>query len=110
MEFNNLHSIAELQDEIKVNEAVMLYFSTPDCNVCKVIKPKLLSMIEEDFPEFRMYYIDIEKSPQISGQMNIFSVPTLLIFFQGKEFYRLSRNISLEELRKTIKRPYELLF
>jgi thioredoxin-like negative regulator of GroEL len=110
MEFKNLFSLADLENEININPAVITYFSAPHCNVCKVLKPKLQLMLEEMYPKFRLFYIDIENSPLIAGQMRIFSIPTLLIFFEGKEFYRISRNISIDELKKTIERPYGLMF
>jgi len=110
MDFNNIYSIVDLEDAKTIHTAAIFYFSGQDCNVCKVLKPKLKFMLEESFPEFRLFYIDVEKSPLIAGQMRIFSIPTILIYFEGKEFYRVSRNISPDELGKTIKRPYEMLF
>ncbi|MCB9013415.1 MAG: thioredoxin family protein [Bacteroidales bacterium] len=110
MEFIDLFSLDDLNHEIADKQAAAFYFSAPHCNVCKVLKPKLQAMLEEDFPEFKLFYVDIEKSPVIAGQMRIFSIPTLLVYFGGKEFYRISRNISLEELRKTIERPYNMIF
>ena len=109
MKYKDLYTMDDLQAQIAANDANLFYFSTPYCNVCKVIKPKLLEMMERQYPSFNMFYIDTEKSPFVAGQMYIFTVPTLLIYFKGKEFYRISRNISIEELAKTIKRPYELL-
>jgi len=110
MFFKDLYSLTDLEQEIGSNPASAVYFSAPHCNVCKVLKPKLLSMLEEEYPEFGVFYVDIEKSPLIAGQMRIFSIPTLLVFFGGKEFYRMSRNISLEELKKIIERPYGIMF
>jgi len=110
LEFNDIYSLSGLEQEISSNPAAAVYFSAPHCNVCKVLKPKLQEMLEENYPEFRLLYVDIEKSPLIAGQQRIFSIPTLLVFFGGKEFYRISRNISLEELNKTISRPYGLMF
>jgi len=110
MEFKSIYSLGDLENEITQKPAAAFYFSAPHCNVCKVLKPKLQLMLEERYPAFSLFYIDIEKSPLIAGQMRIFSIPTLLIFFDGKEFYRISRNISLEELSKSIERPYSLMF
>ncbi len=55
-------------------------------------------------------YVDIEKSPVISGQFRIFTIPTILIFFEGKEQVRYSRNISMHQLEESISRPYSMLF
>ncbi|RLA73338.1 MAG: thioredoxin, partial [Epsilonproteobacteria bacterium] len=46
--------IENIENEIKNNMAVMLYFSAPTCNVCHALKPKLLDAIEENFKEFKV--------------------------------------------------------
>jgi len=40
----------------------------------------------------------------------VFSIPTILIFVQGKENARYSRNFSIGELRQQIDRFYPLIF
>jgi len=55
-------------------------------------------------------YVDIEKSPVISGQFSVFTIPTILIYFDGKEQARFSRNISMHQLEESISRPYQLVF
>ncbi len=109
MEYTQLYTPEEIENAMNY-PASLLYFSSLSCNVCKVLKPKVAEMINEDFPKIRLYYIDIEMSPALSGQHSIFSIPAILIFFDGKEFFRKSRNINLADLRKEIERPYYLLF
>jgi len=110
MHFTEVSSEQELNEAINSNSAVLVYFSAPGCNVCKVLKPKILDMLESEFPKFKAFYCDLDKSPLIAGQQRIFTIPTLLAFFEGKEFYRMSRNISIEELKKSLERPYSMLF
>ena len=94
----------------KKNIAVCFYLSTPECNVCKVLKPKVIEMIESDFPEMKFCYVDLNESKEISGQLSVFSVPTILVYFEGKETIRASRNIHLDELREQIDRYYKMIF
>ena len=98
-------------DEFIANyEAVLLYFSTPQCNVCKILKPKLVELISDEFPEIKMGYINSELLPEVAAQQRIFTVPTIVVFLDGKEFIRKSRNISLSEFQREIKRPYSMYF
>ncbi|MCD6598486.1 MAG: thioredoxin family protein [Bacteroidales bacterium] len=98
-------------EEAKVNaEAGLFYFSHDDCNVCKVLKPKVHDLLIEDFPKVKMFYVNIHKTPEISGQNSIFAVPTILVSFDRRELFRRSRNIGIEELRSLIGKPYELFF
>jgi len=95
---------------IKSNDAVCFYLSIDECNVCKVLKPKLIDLITQEYPNIKFSYVDLNKSKEISGQLSVFSVPTILFFFDGKEVIRESRNINLEELRFKIERFYKFKF
>ncbi len=105
-----LNTFSEFQNIIESKKAVCFYLSTPECNVCKVLKPKVLEMVENDFPKINFCYVDLNAAKEISGQLSIFSVPTILIYFEGKETIRVSRNVHLEELREQIERYYKMIF
>lgn len=105
-----LKTFSEFQNIIESHKAVCFYLSTPECNVCKVLKPKVLEMIENDFPEITFCYVDLNEAKEISGQLSVFTVPTILVYFEGKESIRVSRNVHLEELREQIERYYKMIF
>lgn len=105
-----LHSYQDLLDRIRDEQAVLFYFSFPGCGVCKSIKPKVITLVEENFSKLGLYYIDIEAIPEAAGQLSVFSVPTVLVFFQGREQVRVSRNFGIQELGGKIDRYYSLLF
>ncbi len=94
----------------KSTTAVCFYLSTPQCNVCKVLKPKVMEMLEKDFPKIEFYYVDLNEAKEIAGQLSVFAVPTIIIYFDGKEMIRASRNISIEQLSEQIKRYYNMIF
>jgi len=105
-----MYNIQELQNKIDSEKGVFLYFSSDSCSVCKVLKPKVTELLQEKFPLMQSLYVDIEKSPVISGQFRVFTIPTILIFFEGKEQVRYNRNISMHQLETSLERPYELVF
>lgn len=100
----------EFDKALKENDACLFYFSHDNCNVCKVLKPKVHELLEKTFPRMSMYYVNTIKHPNIAGQNAIFTVPTLTIYFDQKEYIRKSRNISLAELENEINRPYSMIF
>ncbi len=102
-------TVDEFRSFVSSNSAVAVYFSTPDCNVCKVLKPKFIRFLETDFPLIKFLYVDVSLSKELSAQQNIFTVPTILFFFEGKEFFRKSRIINFDELREELDRIYKLL-
>jgi thioredoxin-like negative regulator of GroEL len=90
--------------------AVLFYFSHEQCSVCKVLKPKIKELLENRFPQMPMFYCDTIEQPEVAAQNRIFAVPTLLVFFEGKETLRFSRNIGVGELEQAISRPYSMMF
>lgn len=105
-----IYNLDTLRELISEKQAVLLYFSNDMCSVCRVLKPKVEDLLSTDFPKMEKRFIDIDKSPVLSGQYRVFSIPTILIFFDGREQARFSRNISLHQLTESITRPYEMIF
>lgn len=105
-----IKTIADFKDYLTKHRAVCFYLSTPGCNVCKVLKPKIIEMLENDFPEINFCYVDLSEAKEISGQLSVFAVPTILVYFEGKETIRSSRNVHLIELREQIDRYYKMIF
>jgi thiol-disulfide isomerase/thioredoxin len=90
--------------------AVLAYFSTPECRVCQSLRPRVAALLEEEFPRIAGVYVDCAASPDAAAQYGVFSVPTLVAFFQGREWLRWGRSVSLTEVRAGLARPYHLLF
>ena len=102
--------IKAFQSLLKEKNITMAYFSHDTCNVCKVLKPKLSAMLQENFPKVEQVYINTERSPEIAGQYNIFTVPVVIIFIEGKESLRKSRSFGLGEISDYLQRPYAIIF
>lgn len=110
MMIETLKSEMEFQDICQNEAASLFYFSHDECSVCKVLKPKVHELLADDFPEIKMYYVDIRKTPEISGQNSIFAVPTIIVYMDKHEIFRRSRNIGLGELEALISKPYKIFF
>jgi thioredoxin-like negative regulator of GroEL len=104
-----MQTLEAIQNTLTTNDAVMLYFSAPTCNVCHALKPKLTEAIMERFPTFVIERIDISETPEIASHFSVFAIPTVLIFFQGREFLRKSRHMSIGEVTDAIARPYSIM-
>lgn len=90
--------------------ALLGYFSTDVCNVCKVLKPKVAELLQTQFPKIKMAYVRSDVLPDVAAQHQVFAAPTILVFFEGREYIRKSRNIGISELRHEIERPYSMMF
>jgi len=104
-----MQTIEDIKIIIKQNLAVMVYFSAPTCNVCHALKPKLLDAIDANFEDFKVESVDISETEDIAPYFNVYAIPTVLIFLDGKEFLRKSRHMSVDEVISEIKRPYEIM-
>ena len=105
-----LNTYEEYKIFIENNEGALVYFSTPQCNVCKILKPKIIEFIKTEFPNIKLGYVNTVEVKEAAAQNNIFAVPTILVFLEGKEFLRKSRNISVAEFRQELARPYSMFF
>lgn len=104
-----LNNLDELNTKLKNNLALVIYFSSPSCNVCHVLRPKLMEALEKEFPTIGRYHADVALTPEIAAQFQVFSAPTIIVFFEGKEFIRKGRSMSVSGLLQEIKRPYEIM-
>ncbi|MBD3796287.1 MAG: thioredoxin family protein [Campylobacterales bacterium] len=104
-----MQTIEEIENIIKENLAVMVYFSAPTCNVCHALKPKLLEAIETNFKEFEIVSVDVSVDQEVAAHFSVFAIPTVLVFLDSREFLRKSRHMSVDEVIREIKRPYEIM-
>lgn len=107
VEIQSFEEFLKLKDE---EPALLAYFSTETCNVCKVLKPKVSELVQNEFPKIKLAYIKSDKLPEVAAQNQVFIAPTILVFFEGREYIRKSRNIGIGELQREIERPYSMIF
>lgn len=106
----DIDSEDRLEAILNDNLGALIYFSGPECNVCKVLRPKIEEMILATYPQLPMAYVDCDAQREIAGQHRVFSIPTVLVFFDGSEFIRKVRTFGIGELRDEIERPYGMLY
>lgn len=102
--------INDIQSLITDKTAVLLYFYNDTCAPCLILRPKVQEMVKADFPRLDFRLINAEQFPATSAEYGVFASPTLLVFFEGKEYIRESKNISISELRDKIERIYNMVF
>lgn len=100
----------ELEIKIKESQGVLVYFKNDFCGPCVALRPKVSDLIESKFSKMEMEIVDSFTNPSLAGQYNVFGNPTLLVFFEGREYIRKSKYISMPELQGEIERLYEMVF
>lgn len=105
----NIESLPHLQSVTQQNGG-LVYFSQLDCNVCTVLKPKVIGLLEDQFPQLPFYYVDCKKLPDAAAQFQVFAIPTIKLFFLGREQNNFTRSFSLDQLSAAIDRYYRHVF
>jgi len=73
------------EQEVLTSELpVLLEFSAEWCGPCKQMAPDLLALARELEGKAKVVTLDIDKSPNIPRQMGVQSVPTFVVFQNGR--------------------------
>lgn len=107
---NELKNIEQADGFITENPATLLYFYSDKCAPCISLRPKVVELVNDRFPKVKIAFIDSQAHPDIPAKFGAFSMPTLILFFEGKEYKRKSKYMSIPELAEAISRPYKMLF
>lgn len=100
----------EIEEFIKDNSISIVYFSGSTCGACDAIKEKILHIINEDYPKVKFLEVNAVENQKIAASYNIFSLPILLLFVNGKETLRLGRYFDMLDFKKSIDRYYNMIF
>lgn len=89
----------EFNDVISKDKVLVDFYATW-CGPCK-----MLSMIMESFDKkgiIDIAKVDVDEASSLAESYKIFSVPTLIVFENGKEIKRISGFLSEDELEKWV--------
>ena len=104
-----IQTIEQIKKEIDSKEPILIYFSGENCSVCKVLKPKIDNEVINNFSRFKLYEVKTDIYKEITSEFTVFSIPTIIVYFDSKEFKRYGRNMSIPLFIDEIKRPYNLM-
>ena len=76
-----------------------LLFVSPWCTTCKQLSP-VLYILSQSYPQIGFGRIDISANLVVPSEHDVLSIPSLLVFRDGKELARFTGNLSEEKLRK----------
>lgn len=88
-------------DQVIQKEFVMILAKSHTCTACKTIDDVLQYNVE-NLDQVEIYTVFIDDMDKFRGDHLIFSVPTVLIFSEGKELLRESRYINYAKISRLI--------
>lgn len=87
---------------IQLTELVLVDFYAEWCGPCKIMKPRILDVAERMGDNVKVVQIDVDKEKELATRFRISSVPTFIIFKNGKQQWRQSGIISAFALMKLL--------
>lgn len=78
-------SAAEFESKVLgANEPVLVDFFATWCGPCRMMAPTIDEVSQEMAGKASVYKLDIDEAPQIAQKLGIMSVPTFMVFKDGK--------------------------
>lgn len=75
---------------LKAEQPVLVDFFAVWCGPCQIQAPIIEELAKEYQGKVKVLSLDVDQSPKIAGDYQIFSIPTLVLFKDGKEVERLT--------------------
>jgi thioredoxin 1/putative thioredoxin len=78
-------SEADFEREVLMSEQpVLVEFGAEWCGPCKTVAPELKALAQELSGKAKIVSVDIDRSPALARQLGVQSVPTFVVFQQGR--------------------------
>ena len=75
----------------------LLYFSAPWCAPCKIMSP-IVDELSNELENVKVAKVNVDEAPEISGKLNIRSIPTFIVMKDGEIVDRKTGSMSKSKL------------
>lgn len=76
-------------ETLKKNKVVFVDFWANWCGPCRALAPTITEVAKEYSGKALIGKLDVDENPATAEQFQVFSIPTMIIFKDGKEIERL---------------------
>ena len=92
--------VNQLHEYKSIQKPFVMLFQTESCGVCHAIEPRLKDLLEN----YNLSYVTVDagRYPEIAGQHQVFTVPTILVWSENREIMRESRFINFSKIERLL--------
>lgn len=88
---------------VKNDIPLLVDFWAPWCGPCRMMAPAFEQAAQQLEPNFRLAKVDTEAEPMLAARYAIRSIPTLVLFMQGREVARQSGALSVTDITRWVR-------
>ncbi len=85
------------------DQPVLVYFWAPWCGICRLVQPSLMQLQREMGQQMKIVAFNADDSLSLANTYRLKTLPTLIIFANGKEVQRLESLTDREEIKSISK-------
>jgi thioredoxin 1 len=91
-------------DVLKSKEPVLIDFWAPWCGPCRAIAPVVEQLAKEYEGKVKMVKVNIDDNPRVPTQYDVRSIPTLLLFKDGKVLGQIVGAVPRPKIEELVKK------
>lgn len=74
---------------IQGDKPALVDFYAEWCGPCRMVGP-IVEEIADEHPEYAVGKLNVDDAPELASKYGVFSIPTIIVFKEGKPYRRLS--------------------
>jgi len=80
---------SNFEQTISTNKTVLVDFWATWCGPCRALAPTIVELAKEYSGKVLIGKLDVDENPATAEKFQVFSIPTMILFKDGKEVDRL---------------------
>lgn len=103
----NLHEVSDSdfqREVLQSTKPVLVDFWAPWCGPCKSLAPTLTQLADENAGKIKFCKVDVDDNPNNAAQFGVRSIPTLILFQNGKAIGQMMGNVSKKTIEELLEK------